>query len=104
MQRLNALFESVDLLLTPSMPCLPPLQADMEGGSARADNGEAELITFTAPFNYSGHPTLSVPAGLTNEGLPTSVQLVASHLGEPVLVRAGDALERVLALELRPIA
>jgi amidase len=53
-----------------------------------------DFINFTAPFDYSGHPTITLPAGLNDEGLPLSFQLIGRHLGEPALVRAGHAFEQ----------
>jgi amidase len=56
--------------------------------------GVADFITFTAPFNYSGHPTLTLPATFNRDGLPISFQLISRHLGEPALLRAGHAYEQ----------
>jgi amidase len=42
----------------------------------------------------SGHPTITLPAGFTDRGLPVAVQLVAAHLREDLLVRAGRAFQR----------
>lgn len=49
--------------------------------------------TRTIPFNVTGHPALSLPAGLSEEGLPLGVQLVGRPFEEPVLLRAAAALE-----------
>ena len=48
---------------------------------------------FTVPMDYAGLPTLSMPCGLSNNGLPLSLQLVGPALSEPLLVRAGHAFE-----------
>ncbi len=55
--------------------------------------GVADFITFTAPFNYSGHPTITLPATFNRDGLPMSFQLIGRLLGEPTLIRAGHAYE-----------
>jgi amidase len=52
------------------------------------------FINFTAPFDYSGHPTITLPAGLNDAGLPLAFQLIGRHLGESALVRAGHAFEQ----------
>ena len=44
-------------------------------------------------MDYSGQPTISLPCGLSANGLPLSVQFVGRHLSEPLLVRAGAAYE-----------
>ena len=50
-------------------------------------------MRFTAPFNMSGRPTITLPVGFTREGLPLGVQLVGPHLREDLLVRAGRAFQ-----------
>ncbi len=92
-RQLDELLRDVDLLLTPCMTSLPPPVAQMEEVVA-AEDSRAAFINFTAPFDYSGHPTLTMPAGLSAQGLPQSFQLVAAHLAEPALVRTGLAYEK----------
>jgi amidase len=48
---------------------------------------------FTCPFPMSGSPTLTFPAGSTEDGLPIDMQLVGPHLREDLLVRAGRAFQ-----------
>jgi amidase len=55
----------------------------------------ARLTKFTAPFDMSGSPAITLPAGFTEKNTPVAVQLVAAHLDEATLVRAGSALQRV---------
>jgi amidase len=98
---LNELFDQVEVLILPSMPYLPPARDAIL--ALGADPERANGLTFTAPFDYSGHPTLSVPAGLSAEKLPTSVQFVGPLLGEPVLLRVGSAFEHMMAFTERPI-
>lgn len=52
---------------------------------------------FTMPHDYAGLPTIALPAGMTEDGLPASMQLVGHRLTEPLLVRAGDAFEKATA-------
>ncbi|MBX3706312.1 MAG: amidase [Pseudomonadales bacterium] len=89
---LDGLLADVDVIIAPCMPMLPPDLATMDAVSGAA-SGRVDAITFTAPFDYSGHPTISLPAGLSEDGLPRSFQLVGRHLGEPTLIRAGAAFE-----------
>ncbi len=89
---LDDLFSGVDLLLTPCMTSLPLPVAQMDENVATED-GRASFITFTAPYDYSGHPTITLPAGLSANGLPESFQLVGKRLGEAALIRAGFAYE-----------
>ncbi|MFB6163631.1 MAG: amidase [Haloarculaceae archaeon] len=45
------------------------------------------------PFNMTGHPVVTVPAGLTDDGLPIGLQLVGSRFDEPTLLALAGALE-----------
>ncbi|MCA9135127.1 MAG: hypothetical protein KDB00_00170 [Planctomycetales bacterium] len=49
---------------------------------------------YTSPYDFSGQPTLSTPCGITNDGLPLSLQLVAKHRQEGLLCRVGHAYEQ----------
>lgn len=93
--KLDALLGAVDVLMTPCMTSVAPTVAEMDQSVASEDE-RAAFITFTAPFDYSGHPTITLPAGLNAAGLPLSFQLIGPHLGEAMLVRAGAAHEQAL--------
>jgi amidase len=99
--KLSKLFDQVQVLISPSMPYLPPAVDDIL--ALGSDPERANGLTFTAPFDYSGHPTLSVPAGLSAERLPTSVQFIGPLLGEPALVRVGSAFEQTMGFTEHPI-
>jgi amidase len=92
---LDALLSRVDVLLAPCMPSVAPTVAQMDQAVA-SDDERAAMITFTAPFDYSGHPTITLPAGLNAAGLPLSFQLIGPHLGEQLLVQAGAAHEQAM--------
>jgi amidase len=52
-----------------------------------------EFLPFTAPQNVSGSPALSLPAGMSANGLPLGVQLAAAHGNERVLLELAYELE-----------
>ena len=56
--------------------------------------GPNPLLNFTAPYNLSRNPTLSLPCGKAVSGAPPSLQLVGRLLGEATLIQAGAAFER----------
>ena len=98
---LDACFTRMDLMICPNMPYLaPPAEGVLE---LSADPSRANGLTFTAPFDYSGHPTLSLPVGLSAERLPLSIQLVGPKLGESLLFRGGSALEADIGFDEHPI-
>ena len=53
-----------------------------------------QLLKFTSPFDMSGSPTITMPCGFTDAGLPIGFQLVGPHLAEDVLLRAGHAYQQ----------
>ena len=88
-----ALFETIDLLLIPAQPMASPTNAQM-AMLGQDPNAFATLVKFTAPFNTTGSPTITFPAGFTRQGTPVAMQLVSRHLDETLLVRAGRAFQR----------
>ena len=91
--RVAALFETIDLLLIPAQSMASPTQAQMDTLGVDPE-GFARLVKFSAPFNMSGSPTITLPGGFTPQGMPLAVQLVSAHLNEALLVRAGRAFQR----------
>ncbi|HYJ96949.1 MAG TPA: amidase [Burkholderiaceae bacterium] len=85
--------EPVDVMLIPAQPFAAPTVKHMATlGQVPAEL--AALIRYTAPFSFSGNPTLTVPASFTTKGLPVAVQFVGKHLGEVEICRAGRAFQR----------
>jgi amidase len=90
--RFQQLFEQVDVVLCPTMPHAT-LPNDAIPPDARPFKEPNPLIAFTAPFNMSRNPTLSMPGDSGNGAPPPSIQLVGRRLGEATLIRAGAAYE-----------
>lgn len=85
-------FAKVDCMLIPTMPVpIPTLDKMGEyGEDPSVLNG---ILRFTAPFDFSGNPTITLPNGLDRRGLPLSMQVVAPRLREDTLVRVGHAYQ-----------
>jgi amidase len=90
--RFAAVLEEVEMLACPTMPVPPLPQASLDP-LAEFSLAVAPLIRFTAPYDFSGSPTLSLPSGFTPDGLPLSLQLVGRHGGEATLCSVGAAFE-----------
>lgn len=102
---LDALMGRADVLLMPNMPWLPPPRSQLEqDGATGTGVAGAPATLFTAPFDYSGHPTLSLPIGLSQERLPLSVQLVGARGDEGRLFQVGRWLEAEFAFNNHPLA
>jgi aspartyl-tRNA(Asn)/glutamyl-tRNA(Gln) amidotransferase subunit A len=86
------LFERFDVIATPTMTAPPkPLDA---GGSI-ATEMYAEWAAPLYPFNLTGHPALSVPAGFTAGGLPVGLQLIGPWFAEAQLLRIAALVESI---------
>jgi amidase len=94
-RRMASWWAGHDLLLTPTLGGRPP-----ELGWFTAEGPEAEgrrvvsFIPYTAQFNMTGQPAVSLPLHWTPEGLPVGVQLVAAYGREDLLVRVASQLEQ----------
>jgi amidase len=91
--KLAALFDEVDLIATPAMPAPVPTLAEVDQASADPA-GVAQMLRFTALWNFAGNPTLSLPCGVDAAGMPMGFQLVGPALGEAALLAAGAAFQR----------
>lgn len=87
------LFEEVDLVVCPTAP----QAAFAHGGAAPLNQAE-----FTLIGNFSGCPGMSLPMGLTDEGLPVGLQIYAAPFQESRLVAAASAIESLLGPQPRP--
>lgn len=91
---LAGLFESVDLLLVPTMPTPTP-SLEALGALGKDLDVLVDMLRYTAPFDFSGSPTITLPNGIDADSMPLSMQLVGRHLAEDVLARAAHAFQRV---------
>lgn len=82
-----------DVLLTPVLGTPPPAVGAQTGLTTLVTAGRA--VPFTPPWNVSGHPAISVPAGQTADGLPLAVQLVAPHGRDDLLLALARQLQGV---------
>jgi aspartyl-tRNA(Asn)/glutamyl-tRNA(Gln) amidotransferase subunit A len=88
-RRSEVLMESFDVLILPTTPIPAPI---LEGENAL--ERAKQLTRFTAPFNNTGMPALSIPCGFTKDGLPVGLQIVGRHWNEAGILQAGYAYEK----------
>jgi aspartyl-tRNA(Asn)/glutamyl-tRNA(Gln) amidotransferase subunit A len=97
--QVHALFDEVDLLITPTLPILP-FAADrhVPPGQPDGDSGVewARWTPFTWPFNLSGNPAATVPCGFTPEGLPVGLQVIGRRYAEGEVLQFCAALEALM--------
>ena len=95
-RRVVAFFAGYDVLLTPTLARSPLPIGDLHGcGPEPLDDlrRSGTFAPFTALFNVTGQPAISVPAGSGDDGLPTAVQLVGRPLAEETLLQVAAQLE-----------
>jgi amidase len=92
--RILALWDEIDVLMTPVLATAP---IAAEGGYGRsapvALNISSRFTPWTSPFNLTGQPAVSIPAGCGADGLPLSVQLVGRPGAEDVLYALAGQIE-----------
>lgn len=98
--QVRALFRSIDLLLIPVHP-FGPLDLTTIGTLGEQPQLIPKLQRFTSPFNMTGNPTITLPGGFSEAGMPIALQLVAAHLDEAALIRAGAAFQSVTSWHRR---
>jgi len=91
-------FEKVDVILTPSTPTAAFAIGD------RTEDPIAMYLNdiFTVPVNLAGLPAISVPAGLSADGLPLGLQLIGRAFDEATLLRIARSLEQAANFTARP--
>jgi len=83
-------FERVDCILTPTSP-----STAFAIGEKSGDPIEMYLNdVFTVPANLAGVPAISVPAGLSGDGLPLGLQIIGRAFDEETVLRAAEVVER----------
>lgn len=93
---LRKLFASIDLLIMPIMAAAPaPAPSGGDEDIRIPPEAVGGLILFTGPFNMTGSPSLTLPGGFSQAGLPIGFQLIGDHLEEALLCRAGFAYQQV---------
>jgi aspartyl-tRNA(Asn)/glutamyl-tRNA(Gln) amidotransferase subunit A len=94
-QEFEAVLDSVDVLLAPTVPIpateLGQRETTIEGYE---ESVYSALTRLTGPTNLNGLPSLSVPCGTTRSGLPVGLQLIGRPFDESTLYRFGHAYEQ----------
>lgn len=89
-------FVDVDLILSPAsavsaVPAEGPLPTVVDGTEVKP----SAIAHFTIPFNLSGHPGMSVPAGQTEAGHPVGLQIAGRRFSEVVLLQLAHRHEQL---------
>lgn len=91
-EKVRLFFEDIDLLLTPATPCAA-FDIGLNTPLNLMDRNIVSWVYYTYPFNLTGQPAASIPAGFTKAGLPVGLQLVSKINSEVDIFRAASAFE-----------
>ncbi|MFQ5410954.1 MAG: Asp-tRNA(Asn)/Glu-tRNA(Gln) amidotransferase subunit GatA [Phycisphaerae bacterium] len=93
----DAAFEDCDVILSPTTP------TPAFGIGEKMDNPLSMYLAdvYNCAANLAGIPAMSIPCGITEEGLPIGLQLMGPHLGEEMLLRAGHGFQEATEHHLR---
>jgi len=93
---LRRTFEAVDVLVTPTLPCrVPPVDTDPVLVAGRPEPVVRAMTRFTNPWNLSGVPAGSLPAGTDATGAPVGVQVVGPWFAEATVLSVMATLEEL---------
>ena len=95
-----AVMEPLDVLVVPTSIGTATLRSEMSPGAMLESPG------FTGQWNLAGLPALAIPTGLSSATLPMSMQIVGKPFDEAMVLRVGDAFQRMTShhLNVPPIA
>ena len=89
--------QGVDVLLTPTLPIVATEIGQREVSiGAYEESVRSALTRYTGPTDLTGHPSLSIPCGITASGLLVGLQLIGRHFDEATLYRFGHAYEEAM--------
>jgi aspartyl-tRNA(Asn)/glutamyl-tRNA(Gln) amidotransferase subunit A len=94
-QEVRTTFQEYDLIASPVTAC-PPFALGRDGPERVAGRPISFYgwLPFTVPFNMTGQPAISVPAGFTRDGLPVGLQIVGRRFADDVVLAVAAAYER----------
>jgi amidase len=97
---IQGVLEDHDLLVTPTLACLPVENADDGNtkGPTEINGVEVDPLIgwcLTYPINFSGHPAASIPAGMAEGNLPVGMQIVGRRYADADVLAASAAFERI---------
>jgi len=90
--QMRQFMQGYDLLLTPAIS-IPAFTAEPAGKRPMDPQAMLGWTPYSYPFNLTQQPAISLPCGLTRDGLPMALQLVGPMFGDALVLRAARAYE-----------
>lgn len=92
-RQIEEAFGAVDALIMPTTPHVASELLDTPSGEAKIFQRGTTMVQNTTPTNLAGNPSLAMPNGRGEKGLPTSIQIVTAHGADELAISIGAALE-----------
>lgn len=92
-RQMAAFHENYDLLITPTLPITTFDAGAVRPPSFSADASPRAWTRFVYPFNLTQQPAISLPCGMTSQGLPVGLQIVGPRRADAVVLRCARAFE-----------
>ncbi len=99
---LERAFDGIDMLACPAQATLPHRVTEDQLYDDTPQDFDPERMRFTAPYDMNRAPSLTLPNGMSDVGLPTALQLVGKRRNEAVLCRMGYAFESATSFRVHP--
>jgi amidase len=90
---LDELLTDIDVMVCPAAPSPPMPQSEFPPQQVAPVEDIAPLVRFAAPTNFAGNPSITLPNGFTDDGLPLAMQFIGRHGDEAGIIRAAAAYE-----------
>jgi aspartyl-tRNA(Asn)/glutamyl-tRNA(Gln) amidotransferase subunit A len=100
-QEIAGQFQTIDLLATPTIQVPAPSIAELKADPSALRPKEITLLRNTRPWNVWGIPTLSLPCGFTQSGLPIGLQIAGPPWREDLVLRLAHAYEQATSWHTR---
>ncbi len=98
---MQAFFSDYDALLTPTVP-IPAFDIGLDSPNAQSTSALDNWTPFTCLFNMTGQPSITVPCGLTSQGLPVGLQISGAKLSDRLLLALSQRIAVALQFNALP--
>lgn len=101
-EKVRRIYDRFDLLLCPTLP-VPPFAVGQDDADPIDGKvlGPLQWTQFTYPFNLTGQPVASVPAGWTKSDLPVGLQIIGNRHADLLVLQASRAWEQIQPWSMR---
>ncbi|MCD6045016.1 MAG: amidase [Gammaproteobacteria bacterium] len=100
-EAMQAFFNDYDALLTPTVP-IPAFDIGLDSPHAKSVSALDNWTPFTCLFNMTGQPSITVPCGLTSQGLPVGLQISGPKLSDRPLLALSQKIAVILQFGALP--